>query len=183
MRKLACFFGAALLLSMIGCASPAEDGADGTTGDDQNLTQINGQDPATYYKQFVYRREQRTSGSGYWHYYPSTVGYLKLPNGQFTSLRIYPRADGSYTAEYAELTQRSPSEYVHEYDNKNLSGRWRVEGTKIIFDGLGTGEGMMVNDEPGFRLTYSRNIHTPGLSGDSTNVKIVASSWGPDGNQ
>jgi len=186
MRHLLAVLGVSIVALTVGCASPTEeggDGSDGVTGDDQNLTQINGQDPQVYYKQFVYRREKRTTGlTGWWHYYPSTIENSKLPNGQYTSLTLYPRADGTFTGEYAEMTARSASEFVHDFDSKP-SGRWRVEGTKIVFDGIGTGEGVQVNDGPGFRLTFSQNLHAPGLAGKSTVLKIVAGSWGPDGNR
>ncbi|NUO53832.1 MAG: hypothetical protein HOV80_33730 [Polyangiaceae bacterium] len=172
--------GFALTLAVSSLVVGCDDGVQ--TGDEQEQNEflIDGVPAAEFYEEFIYERVKPLE-----HYYPSTWNDVPLPDtNRSVSLSLYMREDGTYTADYVELAPWSGGGMVHEVE-KQLSGKWHVAKTELILDGLGVaqGEGKISDNSLSLSLTFDRDIETAGLKGQEATLRIVRSTWGPDGNE
>lgn len=172
--------GFALTLAVSSLVVGCDDGVQ--TGDEQNQSEflIDGVPAAEFYEEFIYERVKPLE-----HYYPTTWDKISLPEpDRSVELALYMREDGSYTAEYVELVPWQGA-LAHDLE-KELSGKWRVAKNQLILEGLGVAEGSgKVSDKESLRLelTFDRDIAAPGLKGQTGELRIVRSTWGPDGNE
>jgi hypothetical protein len=180
-RSISRLLGAAFLMTASSLAIGCDDGIQ--TGDEQNHTEfhVDGVPAAEFYDEFVYERVKPLE-----HYYPSTWETVSLPNtGRTVSLALYMRDDNTYTAEYVELVPHSGGGLAHEFEEE-LTGRWHVFEDRLVLEGLGVAEGSgHISDKSSLRLelTFDRDIETAGLKDQTATLRIVKSTWGPDGNE
>lgn len=168
--------GLTLALAM----APAVGGCIGDniqTGDEQYQTEINGLPAAEFYAQFLYERIEPLR-----HRYPTTWEAVLIPGShRSVELDLYMRGDGSYTATYGELVSSASGGSVWELEEE-LSGSWRVSEGLLRIEGLGVADGLALDGQPALALTFGRDIETAGLDGLTVTLRMVTSSWGPDGN-
>jgi hypothetical protein len=165
---------AAALLASLQPACVTESVA---ASDEQMATEdvLGGMTPSEYWAQFLYRKAAKLE-----HHFPSTRYYVPIgQSGLEASLALYPRADGSFTADYTEM--RRVDAMQHEHVNKrSLSGRWTIDGSALKLEGIGRARAASYNGQPAMMLTFDRDLHTPGLAGKTAMLVVVRSSWGPD---
>lgn len=160
------------------CSLFACSGDDPVVGDEQNQTEVNGKSPEAYFEQFLYVKVKHLD-----HRYPTTPSALKLADTNlYFEVTLYLRKDGSYTFDYAEMTQKSSSEYVWEDEIEGQKGSWSVSGDELVLSGLGTATGVQYNGKDALELEFDRDLITPGLKEETAILTMVRSTWGPDGN-
>lgn len=147
-------------------------------GDEQNQTEINGKSPEAFFEQFLYVKVKPLD-----HRYPTTPSAEKLADtGLHYEFTLYLRDDGTFTFDYAEMKQKSSSEYVWEDEIEGQKGSWSIRGDELVLSGVGSATGVQYNGKDALDLEFDHDLITPGLKGDSAILTMVKSTWGPDGN-
>jgi hypothetical protein len=132
----------------------------------------------TYYKQFGY--EKNTTPSGWsWYRIGSTYQIsATLDDGNKIDLDVYFLPDSRVVAEYSELKYEGGGQ--SEVVNKTvIVSRAKLDATTrtITIDGVGTGTPLTVTSDrgcaPGIAFTFSSDLRSPGLAGDSAVIQTV----------
>lgn len=180
-RSISRLLGTAFIIAVSSLAVGCDDGIQ--TGDEQNHTEflLDGVPATEFYDEFVYERVEPLE-----HYYPSTWDNVPLPgSGRAAALSLYMRDDHSFVAEYEELAPRNAGGSAVEFE-KEITGTWHVFEDQLVLEGLGVAEGSgHISDRGSLRLelTFERDIETAGLKDQTATLRIVRSTWGPDGNE
>jgi hypothetical protein len=115
---------------------------------------------ASYWTQFVC---QLTAGLD--QICPSTVAPVSIGGSAlYATMNLDLRADGTFTVDYREWRVSNDGEYVL-MNGALPTGKWRVDGDKLVLKGVGTAEAFDNDGVPAMKLTFDRDLVTAGLAG------------------
>lgn len=143
---------------------------------------INGESPEVYYSTFLFHPSKFCSEPWYQFAgsFPFDIGQDELGRRVTGDFSILMLKNGTYYGYYLENTlgDRVPSGGypILAKQDRQLRGRWRIEGQEIAFENLGRGHAMMVNKRRTIQLLVGRNIISAGLSGQLVEIKILNSN-------
>lgn len=152
------------------------------------VSKIDGKDPATFFKQFQYE-VIKGGGINYHQVIAPGISYqsrINLGDKKFAQIKIAMMPDGTAEYEYSEQLATKPNE-SNGLIYKQGKTKWKVQGTKLIFEGLGEANGGVsvetdkdsgkVTRIPVMSFKFTKDIHSPKL----TEGKLVMSRVGSTG--
>jgi len=142
---------------------------------------INGEAPEVYYSYFLFHHSPVCTNA--WHQYAGTFPF-ELPKDELGrqvngNIEILMLKDGTYYGAYMETTLGKRTDFgypVLKKENRQLKGRWRIEGANIVFENLGKGFAMLVNKKRTIQLVVDKDIVSIGLAGQMVELSIINSN-------
>lgn len=168
-------------VSLVGCSGESSSPTLKTKS-----IQVQGKSPADYFNQFLYRVEGSCENPGkirFRYLSSEDVSHGHLPNGNpvITQVRVYLRADQSFSADYVEneVLEYIPNGYASRtLLEKKLKGSWRIDDERIVLEGVGNGTGVKFNGKDAVLFVFDHNISRQGLKGKVTFLRFPIGTSG-----
>ena len=158
----------AALALVLGVFAVACGGKVADDGDESASVQLGTASPDAFFGQFVYKREGELA-----HRYPTTTTHGKLASGDAFRADLFMKKDGGYTLRYVELTKEDALTLAPTHETL-VTGSWRVEGGKLVLDGLSTADGAIAaSGAPAIKLRFPRDLASAGLAGQGATLEIA----------
>ena len=170
----------------LSCASDSQD-YPGPSCDEGQCDEVNGQDALQFYEQFLYSANQ--DGEYVWHRYLSDYSQtLALPIidsevCREVALNLFLLEDRSFILEYEEHVPAEGSTSCDNYEDvihNRHEGTWSVDGIQLVLGDIGRATGLTFNEYPAIRMSFDRDLASPGLQGQQILLDQIRSSWGLD---
>jgi hypothetical protein len=119
-----------------------------------------------YYQQFPYTFKEDADGNKTYRYLMSTelqgveVGKIDLGTVYITMM-LGLNTDGTFTAVFSEMTERFFPVDMHDM----IKGNWSVPGDQLVLGDIAVGERAVFDGRNAIKLTFVKDLHTPGLKG------------------
>lgn len=137
-----------------------------------------------YFKEFIYKKENISDDPDFPEYQyrflmttwndmvPLADGRYMNPGGS-----IYLYEDGTFLFTYRENYFEKPdAQQFIPGPCKKITGKWSVPDTKLVLEGVGSAERATVDGFNGIRLTYEKDLHSPGLKNHAVDASYAFSN-------
>jgi hypothetical protein len=162
----------------------------GKGGDSSSSTsttyEVNGKQPADYFRQFLYRETGECGTIHEYHHYPKSeaekIGVNRNGKDVLASLSLLMQDDGTFSAFYQEITVRSYFDsgyYWESHQERVVSGRWSIDGVNLVLSSLGVASALDYNGHAAMQLRVDADLLSPGLKGQMLTLRMGAASYNP----
>lgn len=142
---------------------------------------VNGETPEVYYSNFLYLRAKHCPNPWY-----RMAGTFSFPMGKDElgrrlggDLYILMLENGMYQAYYTETSFGERTSYgtpILAEVTQKFSGKWRIDGLDIDFEGIGRGYAVLDNGRRKIHLRVERNIIREVLKDQTLEISIMYST-------
>jgi hypothetical protein len=185
MRKLSILMIPVGLVVLSGCSfelGPQRDQDNSTVN-----TEMNGMSPEEAYDQFLFTVSGSCEEPSSVSFNPIAIENVIIGDASertHAEMTIYLHKNGSYSALYSEVRERNCRDsgwcqVETLYENKKLNGRWYVDGSNLILQGIGTATyAGTFNSKHAMLLTFGKDFVSDKVTGKKTRVMKIGTNVG-----
>jgi hypothetical protein len=141
--------------------------------------------PDAFFEQFLYLRPSLDKPSH--SYLVSDLVKVRQSDfgSVFASLEVFLEADRRYTVRHSEVTLRTADDRLARRGSGGetvdfVKGKWRVDGTVLVLDGLGQGIGLVRDGQDAIELFVGTQALGAKLAGEKLVLVPITSDRGLD---
>ena len=147
-----------------------------STSNSDTKYEIHGKDASDFYSQLYYKKDDKNVTAKFHYLASSNTAPIKIADNdkKRVGVSLYLMSDHKYILIYQEQTVNGSTTNV-DYSQR-LEGTWRIEKADLIIGDVARGVGFLFNDEPAITLSFTSDVHSPGVKGKVGLLEYVSST-------